>query len=335
MSIESHYFLGVDVGGTKTHALIADETGQVLGFGESGPGNHESVGYAGLVQAMHESTRQAMQQARLSVSQIAGAGFGVAGYDWPSERQATMNAIRALEIKAPVEAVNDTLVGLLAGSPEGWGVGVVAGTGCNCRGWDKSRQREGMVTGAGDFMGEAGGAVELVAGAIRAVSYEWAKRGPATLLTPILMRRVGVQNASDLLEGLIDGRLHIEPADAPLVFQAAAQDDAVAIDLIRWMGHELGELANCVIRQLGFEDLEFDVVQVGSLYGGSPLLTQALRETVLALAPRARFMRLTVPPVVGAVLLGMEQAGLTPGVELRQHLTESIARFRQTLMASS
>lgn len=335
MKMEPRYFLGADVGGTKTHALVADETGQILGFGESGPGNHESVGYAGLVHALKESSRQALEQARLSVSQIAGAGFGIAGYDWPSERQPTLNAIRTLGIQAPVEAVNDSMVGLLAGSPEGWGVGVVAGTGCNCRGWDKSRKHEGMVTGAGDFMGEAGGAVELIAGAIRAVSYEWVKRGPATLLTPILIQRAGVQNASDLLEGLIDGRVHIDAADAPLVFQAAAQGDAAALDLIRWIGHELGELANCVIRQLGFEDLEFDVVQVGSLYDGSPLLTETLRETVLALAPRARFLRLKVPPVVGAVLLGMEQAGLTPGVELRQHLAESIARFRQTLTSVS
>jgi N-acetylglucosamine kinase-like BadF-type ATPase len=175
----------------------------------------------------------------------------------------------------------------------------------------------------------------LIAGAIRAVSYEWAKRGPATLLTPILIQRAGVQNTSDLLEGLIEGSLQIDAADAPLVFQAAARGDAVALDLICWAGHELGELANCVIRQLNFEDLEFDVVQVGSLYDGSPLLTEALRETVLTLAPRARFMRLKVPPVVGAVLLGMEQAGLTPGVELRQHLAESMDRFRQTPMAAS
>jgi N-acetylglucosamine kinase-like BadF-type ATPase len=33
------YFLGVDAGGTKTHALITDETGQAVGFGAGGPGN--------------------------------------------------------------------------------------------------------------------------------------------------------------------------------------------------------------------------------------------------------------------------------------------------------
>lgn len=38
------YFLGVDIGGTKSHALVADETGQALGLGVGGAGNYEVVG---------------------------------------------------------------------------------------------------------------------------------------------------------------------------------------------------------------------------------------------------------------------------------------------------
>ena len=33
---------------SKSHALVADETGRVLGFGSAGAGNHEVVGYEGL-----------------------------------------------------------------------------------------------------------------------------------------------------------------------------------------------------------------------------------------------------------------------------------------------
>ena len=64
-----------------------------------------------------------------------------------------------------------------------------------------------------------------------------------------------------------------------------------------------------VTRQLAFEDLEFDVVMVGSMFNGGPRLIDPLKEKTLALAPRARFVRLTAPPVVGAVLLGMDLLG--------------------------
>ena len=33
------YFLGIDIGGTKSHALIADENGQVVGFGRAATGS--------------------------------------------------------------------------------------------------------------------------------------------------------------------------------------------------------------------------------------------------------------------------------------------------------
>ena len=62
--------------------------------------------------------------------------------------------------------------GLLAGAPEGWGIAVVAGTGCNCWGRDRDHHRIGRMTGMGWQMGEAAGAGELVEEAIRFLARE-------------------------------------------------------------------------------------------------------------------------------------------------------------------
>lgn len=326
--MSSAFYLGVDVGGSKTHALITDATGRVLGFGKSGPGNHEVVGYDGLVNSLSQATNEALTSAGIGKAQISGAGFGISGYDWPSERRATLDAIALLQLKSPVDAVNDTLIGLLAGSEQGWGVAVVSGTGSNARGWDLSRQREGMVTSAGLAMGEGAGSHEMVSKAVQAVSHEWTRRGPATQLTPALMQYVGAKSLPDFIEGIMEQRYLLPPAAAPIVFQVAAAGDEVALELIRWAGRELGELANCVIRQLDFQHLEFDVVQVGSMYAGSPLMTDVMRETIAAFAPHAHLVRLTAPPVMGAVLLGMECSGFTPSAAVRRALATSAAEAR-------
>jgi hypothetical protein len=94
----------------------------------------------------------------------------------------------------------------------------------------------------------------------------------------------------------------------------------VAREVIAWGGRELGEMANAVIRQLNFEELDFDLVLVGSTYDGGAGLIEHLAETVYAVAPGARLVRLKTAPVVGAVLLGMEQAGFTPGPAVRDQL---------------
>ncbi len=316
------YFLGVDVGGTKTHALIVSEAGRVCGFGESGSGNPEGVGYDGLTAVLRTAIGKALGQAGLDLGQIAGAGLGIGGYDWPSEHEATCAAIRSAGLQAPFAVVNDAIIGLLAGSAEGWGVAVVAGTGCNCWGWDRQRQLVGRMTGMGMVMGEAAGAVEVVEEAVRRVARAWSRRGPQTRLAQIFVDLAGAGDVERLLEGISQERYFIGPEAAPLVFRAAAEGDEVAAQIIDWAGAALADLACGVVRQLNFEDMVFDVVMVGSLYDGGPRLRQALQAGVWALAPRARFLRLDVPPVVGGVLLGMEQVGLD-GAALRPSLLEA------------
>ena len=308
------YFLGIDIGGTKSQALIADQTGRAVGLGEGGPGNHEDVGYEGLTETLNQITARALTAAGLTKGQIAGAGFGVAGYDWPSQREPTLAAIQTLGLSnTPLELVNDTIIGLLAGAPEGWGLGVVAGTRCNCWGWDPQR-RVGRMTGLGARMGEVAGGFELVDKAIEAIALAWTRRGPQTELTQRFAAWVGAQDAADLLEGLTLATYRLDASAAPLVFQTAAEGDPVAMELILWAGRGLGSLAIGVIRQLGLETRAFKVILIGSFYDGSPVLIETMRQTIQVVAPDANLVRLTVPPVVGGVLLGMEQAGLNPSV---------------------
>ena len=73
-------FLGVDVGGTKTHLLIADELGQIVGFGHSGPGNPQTVGYDGMTSSLSQGLKQVLQTSKLAVTDLSGAGFAIAGF---------------------------------------------------------------------------------------------------------------------------------------------------------------------------------------------------------------------------------------------------------------
>lgn len=303
------YFLGVDVGGSKTHALITDENGNVCGFGKGGPGNHESVGYQGLRQVLSTAVGDAASQAGITLAQITGAGFGVAGYDWPSERSDTLAAISVLGLTCPLAVYNDAVLGLAAGSPAGWGVNLIAGTSNNCYGRNPSG-KEGRVTGAGMMFGEYGGALEIAVRAMQAVNYAWIKRGPQTALTERLLTRTGCESPAVLMEMLATEKLEVDPIWALDVFSTAAAGDVIAAEIVAWAGKELGELACAVIRQLDLAGTAFDLVLSGSLYQAGEPLFKPLRETVLQLAPQARLINLNVPPVVGAVLLGMEAAGL-------------------------
>jgi N-acetylglucosamine kinase-like BadF-type ATPase len=322
------YYLGADLGATKTHTLIVDDTGRALGFGESGPGNHENVGYDGMFEAMQLGLDQALRTAGLTKADIAGAGFGVAGYDWASEREATASAIQRLGLDAPYLFVNDTVPGLVAGSEEGWGVVVVSGTGSNCRGWDREHKREGRVTGHGNLMGEGAGGSELIHRGMQLVGYAWSKRGPMTALSDAFIKHVGAKDLEDLMRGYTTGEYHVGAEAAPIVFQVAQAGDAVARGLIHWAGCELGEMANAVIRQLEFEKLAFDIVLTGSMFEGGPMLIDPMRETIHKFAPKARLVRLRVPPVIGAAILGMEACSVKASASVRSVMADTVLSIR-------
>jgi N-acetylglucosamine kinase-like BadF-type ATPase len=317
------YFLGVDIGNTKSHALIADENGYAVGFGAAGPGSWEAVGWETARQVLHDIVNQALAQAGIHKQAIAGAGFGYAGYDWPEDRPGHLTLIESLELDAPYVLGNDTLVGLVAGAQKGWGVVIVAGTSNNCRGRDRNG-REGRVTGMGAWFGENGGAAEIISQAIKAVAAAWTKRGPQTALSQALVAQTGATDVADMLAGLVRDRYRLMPGAAPLVFDLAAQGDRVAQEIVTWAGRELGSLAVAVIHQLDLAAETFDVVLSGSLFKGGTPLIEPLRQTVQAAAPGANLVRLNAPPVVGGVLLGMELVGLHTAV-YRQPLLQSAA----------
>jgi N-acetylglucosamine kinase-like BadF-type ATPase len=223
--------------------------------------------------------------------------------------------------------VNDAMPALLARARGGWGVALVSGTGCNCRGRNREQTQTGFVTGFGTFMGEGAGAAELVHQAMIQVSYEWLKRGPPTALTPALITYAGAKNLPDLVEGYCQETYTVGPSAAPLVFAVAHQGDAVALQLVRWAGAELAELAKAVIRQLDIADLDFDIVLSGSMFRGGPLLTDPMWERITQLAPQAKMVHLDTLPVSGCIILGMEQAGRQGSASIRHNLRQSLGAF--------
>lgn len=321
------YYLGVDAGGTKTHALIADETGQVTGFGHAGPGNWEGVGLDGLTVALTDAISQALAESNLTVNQITGCGMGLAGFDWPSQRSMILNAIQPIGLKCKLEIVNDSTLGIFAGSSEGWGVSVVSGTGCNCRGWSKDLKREGRVVGGESYWsGEYAGGYDITARAMRAITFDWNKRGPATALSQAFLQYFGAENLDDLIEGVYVNRYNFDPDLIMLVFQIASQGDCEALNVIQWAGDELGQLACGVIHQLQLENQAFDVVLIGSLFDGHPLMQETMGKTIYNLAPGARLVRLNAPPVSGGVIFGMQITGLDT-IPLRENLLASLKKM--------
>ena len=301
--------LGIDAGATKTHALVASDDGAILGFAEGQCGNWESVGLeaAGVVYA--GAAREALSTAGMSPEQLCAGGYGLAGLDWPSDRVRLLPLIERLGVGGPQLLVNDAFVALWTGTGDGCGVVVIAGTGTTVAGRNRSGE-EARTLGMGYPFGDFGGAGDIVRAALHAIAIAYTWRGAPTALSDRFLQLTGSRNAGELLERVARGSLELDAAMAPQVLDVAQGGDKVAQEIVTRAGRELGENSVAVIRRLGLEGEAFDVVLAGGvLRAGDRTMLDTLEQTVRRKAPLANLTLLTVPPVVGAVLLAFDAAG--------------------------
>ncbi len=326
------FFLGIDAGGSKTHALIADANGHVVGGGQSGPGNWESVGFDGAAAAYELALDEALRAAGIGRHDLAAAGYALAGLDWESDYGRLEPLIDRLGVPGPRILVNDTFGALRAGSADGHGVVIIAGTGSTIAG----HNRHGTIFrtfGLGALWGDFQGASGLVWGATRAIGHAYFGRGPATALADAFVNAYGAADIPDMVERVSrgaatwpNGRL------APLVFAVAEAGDAVARRIVQDAGEDMGLTAAAVLSRLDLGHEPFDLVLAGGVFRSrSALLLEALEAPVRACAPQVRIVVLEAPPVAGSVLLAFDAAGIPTPPALCTRLLDDAGSWFQTI----
>jgi N-acetylglucosamine kinase-like BadF-type ATPase len=310
--------LGVDGGGSKTHALVADERGEVLGFSSSGRSNWEDTGLEAAGAALAEAIGGALAAAQVPPGALAASAFGLAGLDWDPDRPMLGALLDPLGLAGPRRLENDSFIALRAGASRPFGVVVIAGTGHVAAGRDPAG-RTVRTLGLGPMYGDFGSATDVAEEAVRAVADAYTGRGPATSLSRLLPPLAGCASAEQLLQRLSRGLVPL-PEAAPLVLQEAEAGDPACRQIVLHAGASLGESAAVVARRLGLGGQRFELVLAGGLFRSrNRLLEGALVDTMARQAPQAVPVHLTCRPVVGAALDALDLAGLPtdPGVRDR------------------
>jgi N-acetylglucosamine kinase-like BadF-type ATPase len=325
------YVLGVDGGASKTHALVVNEMGCVLGFGQGGSSNYQVDGLSTSMHSIEHAVRCALDRAGLSPSELSVGYFCLAGADLPEDFIILQEAVQALNLVQSVVIKNDTMAALRSGTTRSWGVVVICGTGFNAAGVSPEG-KEIIFPALGPISGDWGGGQSLSEEMIRAVMRAWDGRGIQTLLTQLVLGALSVSSTEELLSMLYHEQ--IDPQRlldlVPLLFDAAEQGDQVSQELIVRMGTEVAVSANAIIRRLSMTKEDFEVVLGGSVFKGrGDLLLNTIDRLVHEVAPKARIARPHREPVVGAALFALEAIGVVIHEDLYQVVDDSMRSVRQ------
>lgn len=304
-NISIMHVLGIDVGGTKTVCLLADETGRVTAEGREEGANLQGVGELALEKVLHSVMENTLSDRGVVPSAIC---LGIAGVDRAADEAVVRAIMSRIGYKARILVVNDALIALQAGVGDAPGIVIVSGTGSIAYG----RNAKGEASRAGGWgyvLGDEGSGYWIGRLALRAVVRHADGRGRVTTLTPRLLSHFGVQRAAELIHKVYHEELSPRAiaALAKYVQQSRDEGDVVATGILNRAADELITAATAVTTRLELSDEEFIFILAGGMFRAVPWLCDQLKLLLPALARRSHVVRLEAEPAFGAVRLAISE----------------------------
>lgn len=304
--------LGVDGGNSKTEVAVADLQGHVVARVRGGPSSvHPARG--GL--DSDELVRLVRHATGVATGPVAEYGaFCVTGADFPSDERRLARGIAALGLVRRPLVRNDVFAPLRCASDDGVGVGLVCGTGMNCVAVGP-QGRTVRYPALGELSGDWGGGLSMGVAALAAAVRGVDGRDRTTQLSTMVPAHFGVARPIDVVRAVHEARIPwARLAElAPSVLGAAASGDVVAQGIVDRAVREAVAMVSSAARRVRFGGRPFPVVLAGGLFH-DPVFEARVRDGITEGSPNATVSQAVVPPVVGALLLALDMAPVTPDV---------------------
>jgi N-acetylmuramic acid 6-phosphate etherase len=305
-------YLGIDGGGTRTVALLARvgaEQGRkwaLLGRGEAGPSNLQSAGADAALAALDEAVNRAFASAGLGRRPAAAACLGLAGAGRADDQAVIREWAGQVRLAGTIVVQGDTPMLVAAGTPDGWGVAVVAGTGSMAFAQDPDG-RTARAGGWGYLLGDEGSGYALAIDALRAIAQAADRRQPSTDLTQRLLAHLGLARPEELIGVVYRGGLDRAglAALAPLVLEAAADGDPLADGIVSYGAAQLAVAVAGAACQLNLQHAPLPLALGGGVLLGSPYYRERVLRSLTSQEIHAEPVTLVHEPAEGAIRLAM------------------------------
>ena len=323
--------LAVDGGGSKVDAALLRRTGEVLAAVRVLGRDHDGEPDGGYFRMVARAVERLGAERGGGDGPLARLGvFCMAGADLPADDRRIAGWLRREGWAEDRILRNDSFAILRAGTERSWGVAVVCGYGTNCAGVSPEG-RMYRLPAVGPISGDWGGGRaiggEALFHAIRAED----GRGRRTALRQAVPAHFGMRRPRQVMEALYFGRLAEDRLVElpPIVFRAAADGDAVALDIVERQAEEIACMAGTAIRRLRMRDLDVDVVLGGGIFRNRfrPFF-ERIEGRLREVAPDVRMTVLEAPPVVGSALIGLDALEATRAAQARARRDLTHERMR-------
>jgi glucosamine kinase len=294
------FYLGIDGGGTKTRCVLGNET-TVLATAVSGGCNVVRLGEAQARESLHAVVRQVCSIAKVSAAQVGAVCLGAAGAARPEIAAKLRHILSEIypQFMSNIEVVGDAEIALEAAFGNGPGVIAIAGTGSIVYGRDEAGQTA-RAGGWGFAISDEGSGHWIGRQAISAL-LRARDEGRETALTALILEYWHLDNIDALIQRANATPPPEFPRLFPIVVQAAAERDSIAVELLSRAGAELAALAGIVLRRIAQTPPYVPVAMTGSVFRQSEDVRRVFYNGLEEHFPGIKLQDDFVDPVQGAL----------------------------------
>jgi N-acetylglucosamine kinase-like BadF-type ATPase len=299
-------FMGIDGGGSRTTACLADEKGRILSRETSGPSNPCKVGWATAQRHLLAAARGAVRKSGLGRQRLDALCAGIAGVDRPSTRRKLEAGLRRAIPARHYLVTTDGITALEAGLGGSSGLIVISGTGSIAY----ARAEDGRVLrcgGWGTVFDDAGSGYDIGRKAVGAALRDLDGRGAKTRLRDNLCKALNLGTITEAVGAALPP--HRIAALFPVVERVARDGDAVARKICQDAGKDLADLARALLKRMDGLDPRLRVVCAGGVLESSLRVRRSFARDLRHDAPRIRITVLHREAVEGALALAKALAG--------------------------
>lgn len=160
-------WIGIDGGGTKTTAVIGDESGHLLAVAKGSSGNLTAISTEQLYTLLNELINQLLKKTGSVLTDVKLVFAAMAGADRQAEQQKVYDAFKQSPVLEKLKIQSDIHAALAAGTWGREGTLLIAGTGAIIFGYEQ--RNTFRVGGWGYLLGDEGSGYHLGKLAIRSV----------------------------------------------------------------------------------------------------------------------------------------------------------------------
>jgi glucosamine kinase len=293
--------IGIDGGGSKTRAMVADEQGQQIADVE-GPASAVRPGQAeASADVIAAVARDALAACDMTHVVPRVVCVGVAGVGREAERQALWQALMSRELGDDVVVHADATIALDDAFGDGAGILLVSGTGSIAYG----RSPAGSTArcgGWGPVCGDEGSGAWIGRRALSIVTAATDGREPETALAGAVLTAAQVNEIQELIPWAARATPAALAALAPAVLKTADAGDLRANALVSMAVEELVLHVRTLARRLFVDErAACDVALAGGLLGKRSPLRKRVEHRLKSAVPGATVRAEEVVPVRGAV----------------------------------